>query len=96
MINKKDDSVTLLEFQKIKSYPLIAKISLILGIVLGTIAFLMTKDLFKLFLFIGIGIAIYIYLAFNYRCPDCRAFLWNIRNSKRIKRCSKCQAQIRE
>ncbi|MDO5717629.1 MAG: hypothetical protein Q4P34_01470 [Tissierellia bacterium] len=95
MINKKDDSITVLEFQKIKYFPKLAIISLLIGFVLGIVAYYFTKKVSFIFAFTLIGVAVYIFLAWRYRCPDCNCFLWFLKDKSRIKRCPKCQALLR-
>lgn len=96
LINKKDDSITILEFQKVKNYPTYAYTSLILGFIVGLVIYYFTRQVWYIFVATIIGAAIYSYFAFNYRCPDCRSFLWFLKNKNKIRRCPKCQAKLRE
>ncbi len=94
--NKKDDSITVLEFQKVKNYPAFARIAIFLGILIGISIYLITKKIWPIFLFSILGAAIYSYLSYNYRCPDCRSFLWFLKDKHKLRRCPKCQAKLRD
>lgn len=95
-MNKKDAEVTIMEFDRIKYYPLIGRILLLLGIVIGF--FLLFKDypLSWVAASMILGLIGYLFLAFRFRCPDCGVYLWFQKNGSALKKCPHCQAQLRK
>lgn len=95
-MNKKDDTITVLEFRRVRNNPAYGKLVLLLAFIVGIIVYYITGKWWSVLIAMGIGAAIYFYLAINYRCPDCRSFLWYMKDKQRLSRCPKCQAMLRE
>lgn len=93
---KKTEQEIMDEFRKIRFLPLMSVIAVILGFLMGIALYRVTRLPLMVFPTTILGVVIYVQLSYRYKCPNCHTYLWFVRNKIALKRCPKCNAQLRK
>lgn len=91
-----DDNKFIEEFSKVKNYPSLSRLLASIILIAGMVISFILKMPFLIFPFGFIsGFTIY-HMAKKYKCPNCNAFLWNVKDKKNMKNCPKCKVEIQK
>lgn len=83
------------KFKKIKYLPLLARICFVVLVLTGGYLSFIYKNPIAVILLSLIAIIIFLLMAFSYRCPYCKAFLWNARDKSKLQECPLCRGKLK-